>query len=101
MHCFILLFVKQKGLTTGLVIPVNLSTFAFAELAAKCEVIKILKRHHIFKANLHLTTFNFIIIQITYFTFSFEGDVLVPQDSAILFELLSISFRAHRESPGT
>ena len=92
---------NQKGLTTGLVIPVKLSTFAFAELGVKCEVLKILKRHRVFKASLHLTTFNLIIIHITYSTFSLEGEALVPQDSAIRFELISTSFRAHSEQSET
>lgn len=81
----------KKVWQQDLVIPVKLSTFAFAELGAKCEIIKIVKRHHIFKASLHLTTFNLIIIYITYSTVSLEWDALVPQDAAILFELVFLS----------
>lgn len=97
MRCFLLLFVQPKRSTTGLVTPVKLNISAFAKLGAIGEVTKILKRHHIFKASFHLTAFNLIIIHITHSTFSSEGDALVPQDSAILFQLGSISFRAHGE----
>lgn len=90
---YISLCATKKGLTTGLEIPVKSSTFAFAELGAKCEVIRILKRHHYSKSSLHLTRFNVIITHITCSTFSLEGDVLVPLDTFTLLEWVSIPFR--------
>lgn len=91
---YISLCATKKDLTTGLEIPVKSSTFAFAELGAKCEVIRILKRHHYLKSSLYLTRFNVTITHITCSTFSLEGGALVPLDTVILFELVSIPFRA-------
>lgn len=91
---FISLCATKKVLTTGREIPVKLSTYAFAELGAKHEVIGILKRHHYSKSSLHLTRFILIINHITCSIFSLEGDALVPLDTVILFELESVPFRA-------
>lgn len=90
MHLFIFLFVQpKKDLKTGL------DAYKVKQMWAKCEIVRIVKKHHYLKLSLHLTTFHLIITHITFSIFSLEGEESVPLDTVITSEF----FEGPRERP--